>query len=238
MLAILAGCGGKPFEERRSEAIALYENGSFEDAIDKLLALSNERKRDFETRYYLARSYEGVRDFSNALDEWDAVIQIRPVFAEGHYRRGNCLAGLNRRKEALAAWNDALVIQPNYKEACFNSAVTHEQMEQYDDAVTWYARTIAIDSTFLPAQHNLGLLLQKAGEWEYALPRFRAIVDLNPKDAAARMNLIRTLGRLGRTEEMEEEIEKYKSIRQVSDRELDSLESYRAMAKSSPAKAR
>lgn len=228
LAALLAGCSGASFEEKRDAAIELYKNGEFQEAADRLFELSREGRADFETRYYLGRSYEELGDYEAALEEWDAVLKIRPVFAEAHYRRGNCLVTLNRRDEALEAWKAALRIRPEYVEAAFNCAVTYDQLKQYDDAVLMYTRAIMVDSTFVPAQHNLGRLLQLAGEWELALDRFRAVLRLEPDNDSAAMNVIRALIELGRGDEAREAIDEYIAERKPSPLELDSLDAYRS----------
>ncbi len=100
LLAILSGCGGTSFESERDACIALFKSGDFEKAAENLLELSQKGKSDFQTRYYLARSYDELHDYQSSLQEWNAVLLIRPAFAEAYYRKGNCL--INQKKRQVA----------------------------------------------------------------------------------------------------------------------------------------
>ena len=84
----------------------------------------------------------------------------------------------------------------------------------------------------MPAQHNLGRLLNLAGEWELALPRYKSIRSADPENTGAHMNIIVTLMKLDRREEALMEIERYIAEHSPSELELDSLSTYRARIES------
>ncbi len=199
LVAIVAACSGnQDFETRKTEALALFRSGSLDEAAEALHALSIEDSRDFDVRYYLARTEFNRTNYREALIEWEAVLLLRPAFAEGYYRKGNTLVTLKRPSEAIDAWDEALRYRPQYPEANFNIGRALEGEQNWNDAARSYMAALDGDSTFNPARLNLAKLYMNGGQYEQALVQYEYAAQINPSNQAARGEVIRCLEKLGR----------------------------------------
>ncbi len=224
----MTGCSrGPSFEDKRDDAIAAYQSGELEKAEQILYEISADNPRDFETRYYLARTYAGAGNFPRAVDEWDAVILLRPAFAEAHYRRGNALVSLHREQEAIAAWEEASRLNPSYAEAHYNQAKAHEERGDYNRAVEKFVEAIGADSTFFPAQYGLAYLLERAEQFDIAADRYRSAMRADSTQVIAQMGYIRALRSSGDPAAAMEELDRFIANRNPQPPLSDSLETMR-----------
>lgn len=225
---VLIGCSrGGTFEARRDAGIEAYQSGNLEQAEEVLYEISDENPRDFETRYYLARTYTDAGNFARAMNEWDAVILLRPAFAEAHYRRGNCLVGQHRQKEAVSAWEEASRLNPNYAEAHYNQAKAYEEMENYNRAVEKYVDAIGADSSFFAAQYGLANLLERAEQFDIAAARYRSAMRADTTQVIAEMGYIRSMRSSGDPQSALEELGRFIEMRNPQPPLSDSLEAMR-----------
>ena len=229
-LALLAAsCGrGPSFDERKKNGIEAFQEKRIPDAVELLDGCARENPRDFDVRYYLARSQEEAQNFAVALREWDDVLLLRPEFPEAHYRKGNTLAGLGRLDEAIASWQSAVDRDPTFARAYYNQGAAYENLEKWDDAARCYVLATRADSTFAPAWIDLGLLLQRATQWEGALLSFDRAIRLQPSFTAPYLNRIQILMQLGRKDEAIERIRELEEREGIDTLLADSLRALRA----------
>jgi tetratricopeptide (TPR) repeat protein len=204
---LLASCArGPSFEQRKEEGIRAFQEGRIPEAVDHLDACSREKPRDFQVRYYLARSLEKGEQFALALSEWEHVLLLSPSFAEGHYRRGNVLAMMKRLGPAIESWGRATELDPTFTEAYLNQGMAYEDLERWDEAMAAYLLAIRADSTFSPAYLNLALLFEKAEAWETALEMFNTAIRIDTTFTGPYLNRIQLLLRLDRKTEATDRI--------------------------------
>ncbi|MFH1679463.1 MAG: tetratricopeptide repeat protein [Candidatus Eisenbacteria bacterium] len=199
---LLPSCSrGPSFEERKASGKTAFREKRYADAVELLDGCAREDPRDFDVRYYLARSLEEAGQYALALNEWEHVLLLSPSFAEGYYRKGNVLAMSRRLEAAIGAWKRATEIDPTYSQAYLNQGMAYEDLELWDLAMASYLLAIQSDTTFTPAYLNLALLFERAGEQEKALEMFDESIRFDPEFTAPYLNRIQILIGLGRTEE-------------------------------------
>jgi tetratricopeptide (TPR) repeat protein len=226
---LVTSCGRSPsFDERKKSGIEAFQEKRIPDAVEILDACARENPRDFEVRYYLARSQEEAQNFTVALREWDDVLLIRPELPEAHYRKGNALAALGRLDDAIASWQGAVDRDPTFARAYYNQGAAYENLEKWDDAARCYVLATRADSTFAPAWIDLGLLFQRAEEWEAALLSFDRAIRLQPSFTAPRLNRIQILMQLGRKADAIERIRELEESGGIDTLLADSLRALRA----------
>jgi len=207
LLVLFTGCArGPSFEQRKEDGIRAFQEERIPEAIDLLDGCSREEPRDFQVRYYLARSLEAGEQYALALSEWEHLLLISPSFAEGHYRRGNVLAMMKRLGPAIESWGRATELDPTFTEAYLNQGMAYEDLERWDEAMAAYLLAIRADSTFSPAYLNLALLFEKADAWESALEMFNAAIRLDTTFIGPYLNRIQLLLRLDRKSEAADRI--------------------------------
>lgn len=116
-----------------------------------------------------------------------AIEILRAVSADslpvrGLFTLGSSYAALNDHERALQFLRKAIDREPGNPSYRFSLARTLALAGMNRDAETEYRRLLAVDSLFVPAQLNLGLLSFDRREYPGAIDRFLRVIDLNPRD--------------------------------------------------------
>ena len=121
----------------RQEAIALYDQKKYEQAIVKFEAAAKNNPEDKQVRGYLEKAHFqhglnlfGKEDYLGARDEFKTALQYNPkcdqckkniqksedIFKEVHYDKGLAYFGDQKLAEAIQEWESVSAIDPNYKD--------------------------------------------------------------------------------------------------------------------------
>ena len=68
--------------EKLSDAIRLYENGSFKQAVELLRQEAKVQQRNAEIRFWLGRAYLKIQDWKAAVTELEKAVEIEPSNAQ------------------------------------------------------------------------------------------------------------------------------------------------------------
>jgi tetratricopeptide (TPR) repeat protein len=144
-----------------SRASELLEDLGQELTPDAYIARGN--------RYYYREEYE------RALEEYDRAVDLKPEYAQAHFRRGITLTILERYDEAVRAYDEAIRWDGRNAQAHYNRAVVCALLDKPEEALRNLRRAIAID-------WRLRGLAQKDGDSYFASlrddPEFRKLVGL------------------------------------------------------------
>jgi tetratricopeptide (TPR) repeat protein len=117
---------------------------------------------------------------------------------------------LHRKGEVTAAaraYREVLVHDPNNKGAFYNLGLIDQQSGRSGSAERNYRQALDFDPDFLPGLFNLAIILTKTNP-EEAEGLYRHLLELNPDDSVAHLNLGFLLIDLGKTDEGRAELEK------------------------------
>jgi predicted O-linked N-acetylglucosamine transferase (SPINDLY family) len=120
-----------------------------------------------------------TRGSTNASDEGKAT----EIFT-----RGLALHKQGRLNDAVACYEKALSKWPKHFPALHMLGVVHAQTRQYESAVNFFDRAIAINAGVAEAYNNRGIALQKLGRFEAAIASYDKAIALKPKIAQAHSN--------------------------------------------------
>ena len=70
--------------EKLSEAVSLYEKGSFRQAVELLRQEAKALPRDAETRFWLGKAYLKIQDWKAAVQEIEKAVELEPSNAQYH----------------------------------------------------------------------------------------------------------------------------------------------------------
>jgi predicted O-linked N-acetylglucosamine transferase (SPINDLY family) len=87
---------------------------------------------------------EDLKEYENALANFQKYITLVPNVFFGHYNLGNAFKELKRYDDALVSYDRAIEIKPDYAEAYYNQGVIFGELKRYDDALVSYDRAIEI----------------------------------------------------------------------------------------------
>lgn len=124
-----------------------------------------------------------------AMQCYDAAVQIAPKFARAHLSRGNILFATGNIPEALTAYSTALSLRPNYAAAHYNLGNAYLRLSHRTQALASYARAIELDPRFADAYVACGCVLEELNRLDEAEDCFHKALGVQPNYVEAHANL-------------------------------------------------
>lgn len=209
-------------EDRRPEAIALYEKG---------LRL--------KPGYGPGHVSLGVALFkegrvAEAIGQYEEAARLMPASSIPLNNLGTALLAQGRPVEAMERYRQALLRAPgdadihhNYGRALAGQGRAAEAIEQYREALRWRP-------DHYEAHADLGIALAGQGRLQEALPHFQEAVTLQPGNAEARNNLGLILVKVGRPAEAEAEFREALTLQPGFTEARGNLEALSALRRKEP----
>lgn len=85
--------------------------------------------------------------FADALECFDQAVELDPMNAEAHLKRGTALEKLNRIEESIAEYDRAIAIEPSLTTAYLCKGSALNQLARYEDAVRCYEDALRTGKT-------------------------------------------------------------------------------------------
>jgi len=104
-------------EGNLSEAIKLYEKGSFKQAVDILRQEAKTSPRDAEVRFWLSKSYLKVQDWKAAVTEMEKAVELEPSNAQYHHWLGRASGERASRAFITTAYSMAKQVVKGFETA-------------------------------------------------------------------------------------------------------------------------
>lgn len=124
--------------------------------------------------------YMGLRQFDDAIADYDRSIALNPDLADAYFWRGLSYFYRGKYDEALENYDQALKIDPKMVEAYNSRGHTHFTRREWDLAVPEYKRAIEVDPDFAPAHQNLATTYVELGQYELAIEEYDRTLELQP----------------------------------------------------------
>ncbi|NVM16887.1 MAG: tetratricopeptide repeat protein [Candidatus Lokiarchaeota archaeon] len=138
---------------------------------------------------YLNDNY--ILEYEKSTTFFKRIIELDPNNYRAHYNLGIAYFNLDLFEEALNSYEMAISINPDYKHSYYNIGLLHEATENFEKAVKAYEKALEIDPNYVYAMH--------------ALKAVRMIMD-NSVECKSK------------TQEINDTVEKLKSILSISKR--------------------
>lgn len=170
-----------------------YQLGQYDKAL-VFFRQAIAKKPDFaDAEVSMGCVHEDLGQFDEAIASYRRALKIKPDYAEVHRNLGNLLKNLRRFEEALVSLKQAENIKAD-AETCGSLGNIHAELREYEKAIAYQRRAIAIDPGSAIAHNNLGNLLKDMGQLEEAEACFRKSFELAPENDEAFSNLLFCLG--------------------------------------------
>src|SRR5260221_2598494 len=102
------------------QAQALQGEGRFAEAASAYRAVLAHDPQNWASSTALASFALQAGELDEAIQRYDVLIECRPYFAQGHYKRGNAYNRLGRLPDALTDYDRAIALNPDYGNAYCN----------------------------------------------------------------------------------------------------------------------
>jgi tetratricopeptide (TPR) repeat protein len=158
-------------------------------------------------------------DYSPALGDFQAVLEVHPGFPDVHNKAGLCMAMMGDLEGALNEFDEALRIADTYAEAHLNRAIVLQDLGRFREAREDLRRADELDhqdSGDFPSDvghriavghANLGDLYLVADHPEQAAEQYRIALSIRARFLDIRSKYAEALMEMGRWGEAQEELE-------------------------------
>ena len=133
-----------------------------------------------------------------AIQQYSALVERRPDFAEGYYKRGNGYNRLGRWPDALADYDRAVALNTEYANAFCNRGTVLERLERWNEALASYDRALALNSGDAFACYNRAGVLRELQRLEEAVAGYDQAIALHGGYVEAYVNRGHLLHKLSR----------------------------------------
>lgn len=116
-------------------------------------------------------------------------IAIRPEFIEAHYNLGLIFAAQRRPEEAVREFETVRKLDAKFEGVYQLLATNYRDLGRNEDAAAALQEGLKQKPKDLPMLRALAFLQLHSGDDSSAIPTLQAILELEPKDADARMSL-------------------------------------------------
>ena len=161
----------------------------------------------------LAKCYNGMRDYQNAITAYKKITELDPKAAEAFLGLGQIYARMQRSPEAIEALNKALELNPSGKEAYLALGEAYEAGRDFAKAGDAYDKYLAAGPADLfTAYQRLGMARMNAEQFDKAAAALAQAQKLQPRDLTILGNLALTYQMAGLLQEAEDTYKKLAEI--------------------------
>ena len=132
----------------------------------------------------MARGYADARSYAHGVRVAQWALSMNPDCAEALQMLGQCLLGEQRPAEAIDTCYRALVIDPGLAGAYLVQGNAYSLMNRWPEAIERYKHAIHSRVGYAEAYNNLGLALQRNGEYELAVGAYNEATRVRGDDYA------------------------------------------------------
>lgn len=153
----------------------------------------HERKEAIAKHTGMAEIHEAAGNYEGAADEYRAIIELAPDFAEAYLGLGNSLSRLGRYGEAAEAYRKGVTLAPDDYALRFNLGVTLARAEAYGEAASALEEAAALEPDRAEPYIYWGSALRSAGDYRGSAAALARALVLEPGNTFARLHLAMTL---------------------------------------------
>jgi len=189
-------------------------------ATNAEVTVTSDLSDEVRHRFNLALSYQEKRDFLRAKNEYEKVIQIWPLYAEGHNNLGLVYKELGKHGRAIYHFERALALNPGYVRAYHNLGVIYHLKGDLKHAIKNYQAALSLDRGNLSSLNNLGLVYREEQRLYDAREILEKALNLKPAFPQTQYNLALVLEGLGELEQARFHYQKFINLTGQKNRAL------------------
>jgi tetratricopeptide (TPR) repeat protein len=145
--------------------------------------------RNFVAHNALGGLFSHAGQSDAALREFEAALEIEPLFVDAQFNYGAELMQRGRLDEAVAAYRNVVRSRPDHVIARKNLAVVLTSQGKLAEAIEHFRRGLEFEPSNPDLHVGLGIALAAQGKIEEALAELNGVLRLNPANADARRAL-------------------------------------------------
>jgi predicted O-linked N-acetylglucosamine transferase (SPINDLY family) len=156
---------------------------------------------DWEAVNALALTALQSGELQKAIELYSTLLEHRPDFAEGYYKRGNAYNRAGNWSVALSDYDQAIALDPRFANAFCNRGTVLERLSRWNEALESYNRALELNPGDAFAHYNRAGVLRELHRFEEAIASYDRAISLNPGYVEAYVNRGHMLQKLSRYEQ-------------------------------------
>jgi Flp pilus assembly protein TadD len=167
------------------------QTGDLRTVLQEAMARHNVEKNpaDFEAHYNLAAMLQARGELSEALQQYEEALRLRPGDATANNAFGAANMAAGRLDQALRYLETALRVRPDYFDAHYNLGMALALRGDFARAVEELRAAVRLNPQDANAEANLGGALAAMEDWKEARTHLERALALDPNHTLARENL-------------------------------------------------
>jgi arylsulfatase A-like enzyme/cytochrome c-type biogenesis protein CcmH/NrfG len=176
-----------------SDAIADSQHGNYDSSVQKLTTALKTEQFSVPVHYLLGLDYYRLRNFPQAVEEFQKVLQLSPDYALAVFQLGLALARTGDFDQAIQMLKRALELDGTNFSAAYNLGAAYARKQMVPEAVAAFRETIRIAPEYAAGHRALGELLLYQEQVDESLAELRQAESLDPNDPGIHAALAKTL---------------------------------------------
>jgi tetratricopeptide (TPR) repeat protein len=213
-----AGAFRKAIELDPTMTVAHYNLGlslaRFKNHTDAAFAFQSALRlspRYFDAWFQLGLSLMALENFGEAATAFEECLTLRAQAPAARFRLGQSYWMAEKWTAVVAQWDSLLnespghpsieIVRRELPRAHYNVGLDHQSSGDLEAARESYEDVLRLDSGYVPALSNLGILSEATGKHDRAAELFERAIEIDPAHRSARLGLSGAYLSLGRPED-------------------------------------
>lgn len=179
----------EPLQFLQEELICLLRSGKIKETHYQAKQLLKKYPNSAFIHNILGSTNVSLGFMKEAIEAYEKVISINPIYPEAFNNMGNVLKDQDRLEEAIIAYKRAISINPRYADAHYNIGNALQDQNKSEEAIEAYEKVISIDPSHAKALNNMGNAHRKQGDLNKAIASFEKALSIQPHIAEVSYNI-------------------------------------------------
>lgn len=183
--------------EALNEGVSAYKRGDYALAVERLTESASMALNSFRAHYYLGLALIGNRQYVEAIDVLEIVLDLDPEHLQSLVAIGDAFLKKGNISEARAAYERSLQVRPAYPAALDGLGRSYEAQSEEQRAIEYFEEAIRSNKGYAPGYTHLGDLYMRQGDLESAVRLLEEAIEIRRDYAPGLNRLALAYGRLG-----------------------------------------
>ena len=180
---ILFSCTADP-----AEIESLYKAGKYEQAISAISRRMFFHVGEIKMLHIRARCYEELGKFSDAIEDYERILDFDPAYAQAHAGIGKIHFDQERYRTAELHILKASSLDPEDFEILYLTGRSQLMVKNWERAENFLKRVQDMDPEFAPVYYYMGMARASRGDLYGAAASFNTYLKKEPDNLTARYN--------------------------------------------------
>lgn len=151
---------------------------------------ATELRPDYFDAYIMLGDMNATEENDLALDYYSSAIEVAPKSSEAWYAKGGYYQNKDKFEQAKYCYRKITSFDSTYYNAFYNQGYIQLTVDKnFDSAIYFFEKSVAIDTLSAKGYNNLGLSLEYAGKKDEAIRNYEKALEIDPEFELAQKNL-------------------------------------------------